>query len=200
MYLRVPRLWAYFALDQILPVSFTQNLFMIACQLVPTPEQIDTGQARPFKFRYAAVAIGSLYAWCLSGATLVVGSSSVFPILCATRATLLAPFLLAILAPDYREALLPSSIGMEGGLFQNSLPVVLGIFALFETKWKTWEVMSLSQAFEALNSNPAVSALGYDFLIGLASFIIHFTMHLVFARQTEASQRTTRDSQTKASN
>jgi hypothetical protein len=37
--LQVPHLWAYFLLDQILPVSFTQNLFRLATILHVQPSQ-----------------------------------------------------------------------------------------------------------------------------------------------------------------
>ncbi|KAM3414668.1 hypothetical protein BST61_g9826 [Cercospora zeina] len=51
---RVPRLWAYFALSQILPISFAQNLFFVALLKLPVTDS-KTGVRLPRRLTAVAV-------------------------------------------------------------------------------------------------------------------------------------------------
>src|SRR4051812_13142219 len=91
----IPRLWAYFLLDQILPVSFTLNLFCLALLLTPPP--------KTEKKLYATTPLLQIltllaYFYCLSQASALLDTPWFLPNLLAIRALLFAPYL--VLAPS----------------------------------------------------------------------------------------------------
>ena len=163
----IPRLWAYFILDQILPVSFTQNLFLLATQLSPSSSTTSLRYARPTTHYYLILS----YLACLFAAPKAIGTSYFFPVLFATRALLLTPYFLRCPGKkstfSYTNHALPSEGSQNDGLMFFILSaVVLDV------------VQSLSMtslpSLPAINENHAVGALGYDFLIGLGSLIVHW--------------------------
>ncbi|OQO07394.1 hypothetical protein B0A48_07091 [Cryoendolithus antarcticus] len=86
----VPKLWVYFALGQILPISFALGLYYCALTLA-------TGESKKevrFK-RIWAVATIALYCSCLANAQLVASTVWLMPLILAARALLLVPFHLA---------------------------------------------------------------------------------------------------------
>ena len=117
---RIPRLWAYFALSQILPISFAQNLFYIALLRVPVADR--TTHVRLPTYLTMAIVLG--YGGCLVLAgfpvirevldrvllprrieavpsschprrTLEVDTSYLIPTILAARMLLMMPFFLA---------------------------------------------------------------------------------------------------------
>jgi len=84
----VPHLWTYFVLDQILPVSFAQNLFGTALVLAPASHG---HQLRPMVL--TRVAVTGCYAILLLVVPYTVHTSWFLPSLFALRTLLFAPFL-----------------------------------------------------------------------------------------------------------
>ena len=169
--LDVKHLWAYFVLDQILPVSYIQNLFLIATSLMETPKSKPPKQAPGLTWQLAPLLT---YMVCLIAAPHCVGTSWFFPVLFLTRLLLFSRLI------DLRPSAKPELSGDSASMTPA--------FPLFEDyKWTTvyfclgaWvlsvihltQAMPFLEALAAINFNPAVSALGYDLLIGLASLVI----------------------------
>ena len=169
--LGVKHLWAYFILDQILPVSYTQNLFLIAISLMDLPSSKQLRQA-PGLTRQLAPLLA--YMVCLIAMPYCVGTSWFFPVLFLTR------FLLFSRMIELRPGVKPESSEKSAS--------VTPAFPLFEDyKWTivyfclgAWvlsvvhltQAMPFQGALAAVNFNSAVSALGYDLLVGLASLVI----------------------------
>ena len=176
---QTPRLWVYFAVGQILPVSFSQNLFLIAGELIPgSPpgEDRDDEKARPDVQHHASVspavstekikiiAIAALFCYhqCLHVAPQTVGSAMLFPVLFATRLLLLSPLFVVWLSKQRYEV----------GIFTKYLVVACSGWLLADS-WYTWWPATMEGAVDALHANPALSALGYDLLIGVGSLAVH---------------------------
>lgn len=93
-----------------------------------------------------------------------------FPVIGATRLLLFAPYLL--LQPSredsWRVQRTPASSLMRRYTWSFATVVLGGILLQLS---QTWRTTGLTGILAALNSNPAVSALGYDFLMGLVSLV-----------------------------
>lgn len=178
----VPRLWAYFLLDQILPVSFTQNLFCLALLLTPTLKAEKKLYATNTLLQVASILA---YFACVSQAPEAIASPWFFPILFATRILLFAPYL--ILAPSsqlsWRTPLgrssaretLHAAYGPAWKMFAASV-VMLQIrqskFVLDDNhKSGVWE------GFAIINDQPAVSALAYDYVIAMSSLYVFWATY-----------------------
>jgi hypothetical protein len=170
----VPRLWAFFAISQILPISFAQNLLYVALSLSATKEP--SGQAKkaevPKLFSVAAVA---LYCSCLANAQVVAGTAWLMPLILAARALLLAPLSLVktklrVTNEGAEDSL--SSSGIQRVVLTTAL-VMSGIKAL-QARDEGW---SIDAVWSALFSHPAVSSLGCDFLLSGVSFLMWTSLH-----------------------
>ena len=166
--LSVPRLWAYFALDQILPVSFTQNLFLIAAQL--------SSKASSTSMRYpkgtTQFSLLMTYLVCLYSAPRTINTAEFFPVLFATRLLLFLPYLLirssgSTTGPEDR---LPT--GPPKGDSQSYGLIVLLVGAIIAELCMNFTGPN-EFSLTAIDDNHAVSALSYDFLIGLGSLGLH---------------------------
>jgi hypothetical protein len=163
--LRVPRLWAYFVLNQILPSSFSQSLFLAAYELVPSQGLWNhQNEKTPKKLYLVAMAITVCYIQCLLAAPTTVGTATFFPILFATRALLPSPWFVVWTL---------GNAGSGNMIGKETLAFVVASLVLLE-RWQPERPKSISQTLDALNDNHAVSALGYDLLIGHSSLLIHF--------------------------
>jgi len=113
-------------------------------------------------------AISLLYLIALRAAPSNVGGRYFFPVLFGTRILLSAPYLL--LQPSrvdsWRVQRTPSKHLMQAFTWSFA---TLGVGGLILQTSQTLRTNGLSGILAALNSNPAVSALGYDFLIGVVS-------------------------------
>jgi hypothetical protein len=173
----IPRLWAYFLLDQVLPVSFTLNLFCVALLLAPPPTTE--------KKLYATtplLQILSLLAYFLSvtQAPANVDTPWLLPTLLATRALLFAPYL--VLAPSSRLSW-RTPVGQSasrGTLHEAYRPawkmILVCTVVMYVRQYRVVlddnHKSAIWEGFRTLNDVPAVSALAYDYILGLGSLYV----------------------------
>jgi hypothetical protein len=171
--LGIPHLFAYFLLGQILPVSFAQNLFLLR-MIFREEKQEDQPIPTAATLYPAAVslqcAVALTYLGVVAAAPYSVATRYFFPVLFATRILLFAPYqALSLVQQESRsEQVHPGRTGSlmkEYGWF--FAPVLVG--GVLMQLAQTARTSRFAGILAALNCNPAVSALGYDILIGLAS-------------------------------
>lgn len=163
---RVPSLWQYFVLDQILPISFAQNLFCTAILLSPGKPRDDV--LLPSS-RISQRLILCLYASSLATAPAITGSAWFFLVLASVRLLLFAPY--ALMRPKLSSTDTVTNGGKSRTLFDERwLGTLLG---LSMHVFQTWKAGPL--AWRSLSDSPAVAALGYDYLIALGSLAIYMS-------------------------
>ena len=178
----IPRLWAYFLLDQILPVSFTQNLFCLALLLT-----------RPLKAEKKLYATNTLlqvvsilaYFLSVSQTPEAVGSPWLLPIMFATRALLFAPYL--VLAPSsersWRTPLGRSSArGTLHAAYGSAWKMVAAGAVMLHIRQSKFVLddnhkSAVWEGFAKINDDPAVSALAYDYILGVSSLYVFWAMY-----------------------
>lgn len=163
---RTPRLWAYFLIAQILPISFALNLFYLNLLLkLPgtsastPPEQQPKTELQPTKslhinnhFQSRTIFFIIIYASLLILAPLSEHTALFIPIIFAIRFLLLVP----ALRP------LDASVGRNRMLFLLPLVALWIALLLF---MMMGEVENGLGVLRAVNENPAVSALGWDYVL-----------------------------------
>ncbi|KAF2169023.1 hypothetical protein M409DRAFT_21034 [Zasmidium cellare ATCC 36951] len=163
---RVPRLWAFFALSQILPISFAQNLFYIA--LLRSPNVKGSSVVLP---RTSTLVILNAYCACLFVAPYTARGPSLMPTILAARLLLFVPSFLS--QPlDLKEG---RSSSQERAFFtQRQAQLAVAVYAVLMTVKQlasiAFQGFALSQILMALVSHPAVTSLGFDFLVTAISF------------------------------
>ena len=184
-------LWAMIGVAEILPISFTQNLFY----LLLLRRRRRQGQSSRIESKvtgmpniWTLVTILCTYQACLMYAPFLAGKSSshsnlVLLILFA-RTLLLLPMFIPLYSPSPSRVSAASSRSRTGSTTIGSFTVrdIVVIFTAVVTVGSTVhavrEGVSLSELVRAVNTHPAVSALGYDFLISVLSWGLWYTMGL----------------------
>lgn len=165
----IPHRWSYFVLGQILPTSFAQNMFCTAISLSPMPR---TRRSVPSPSRVQQALVVTLLYAALLIAPLSARTSFEIPMLLATRVLLATPYLL--LATSTGSGKKEDKIGQQQQQgWYNPLDLSLYLILLGCTgfiPFQTWKAGDFASAVRSLNDSRAVSALGYDYLIGAASF------------------------------
>jgi hypothetical protein len=164
-------------LDQILPVSLTLNLFCLALLLAPPP--------KTEKKVYATtplLQVISLLAYFLSvsQAPVNVGTAWFFPTLLATRALLLAPYFVLAPSPKLSWRTPVGQSASKGTLYEAYGPAWKMILICTAVMYvKQYRVVlednhksAIWEGFRTLNDVPAVSALAYDYILGLGSLYV----------------------------
>ncbi|KAK5541679.1 hypothetical protein LTR23_005768 [Exophiala sp. CCFEE 6169] len=186
----VPHLFTYFLLDQILPVSFAQNLFLLRMIFREEEEQPIPTAATLYP---AAVslqcAVALTYLGVVAAAPYSVATRYFFPVLFATRILLFAPYqaLGPVQHKSPSEQVHPRRMGSlmkEYGRF--FAPALVG--GVLMQLAQTARTSSFASTLAALNCNPAVSALGYDVLIGLASVACFVSVELGTSGRAQAPE------------
>jgi hypothetical protein len=152
---RIPRLWSFFALAQILPISFAQNLFYLAVLRRPPPP------ARPSNRHF------------LPGTILIVTWLYSFVVARAPQAAADTPTLVRIILAARLMLLLPFVLPIPGGTPRGLRPndwmryeMMLSLAVMGHPTWSTaLRQESLTRVASALFSHPAVSALGCDLVM-----------------------------------
>ncbi|KAK5681577.1 hypothetical protein LTS10_006110 [Elasticomyces elasticus] len=152
----IPRLWAFFALSQILPISFAQNLFYIAILRQPAKAQPVIVRSLP----NAGVLL--VYSLLLSVAPRAGQTSTLMPLIILARLLLVMPLFLVQSSGTGSKHLeylsrLQRPVAVAAGL----LIVRQAFLALQES--------SLTEIGTVLVGHPAVSALGVDMIITVLS-------------------------------
>lgn len=166
---KVPNLWAFFALLEILPTSFAQTLFYIMLCTKPQPATSNHQSLSYWPFWYS---VPLLYNYCLSKAPEYAGEGEwlVYTIL-AARILLMLPLVLPLLSlNDQTPRTSPNT-------FQHVATLRLFIFSMAVqhlTHKRIADLGPLEQIpailLKAFNSHPAVQALSYDLLHSAAAF------------------------------
>ncbi|KAK0893671.1 hypothetical protein LTS16_022485 [Friedmanniomyces endolithicus] len=152
----IPQLWAFFALSQILPISFAQILFYIALIRQPPGD-------RPIRVRSLPSALVLvLYSFGLSVATQVAGTAMLMPLILVTRLLLLAQLLLTRTGTEEMKRTTASLMQYPS--------VVIAQLLIVRQVYLSLQEHSLMDIGTALTSHPAVSTLGCDLIISVISF------------------------------
>ena len=161
---QIPRLWALFCLSQILPISFTQNLFYVA--VVRSGYNAGTTDIPRTFPRF----VGTLYFSCLLLAPPYgLGTSTLLiPLILFARSLLFTPLILSRTIGKGQH----SDDAPPTGQTQFGSAVMSVSFALWQIGLVAYEKKSPLQISSALFDHPAVRSLGCDFLIGMVSFAI----------------------------
>lgn len=166
---KVPNLWAFFALLEILPTSFAQTLFYIMLCTNPQPANANHQFLRYWPFWYS---VPLLYNYCLGKAPEYAqeGEWLIYTIL-AARMLLVLPLALPL------RSLSNQAPGTTLNTFQHVATLRLFIFSMAVQHLTHKRIADLgpldrmpSILLEAFNSHPAVQALSYDLLRSAVAF------------------------------
>ncbi|KAI6869093.1 hypothetical protein KC323_g2833 [Hortaea werneckii] len=175
---QVPRLYVFFALSQILPVSFAQGLFYLAVLRLEgggggegrgrwSRDHVlkEEGSGRVLGLSSGWVAGTCLaYGACIVAACLLVETGFLMPLVLVARLLLLAP------------RLLPLRFYAEDTVAVRAVRTALPLFALFMVGYTSvTAVLDEDHGLSiprALFSHPAVSSLGCDAVLGVISLAL----------------------------
>lgn len=155
---QIPRLWAFFALSQILPISFAQNLFYIA--LVRQHPQAVHVDVHPAAIATLLLVLCNV----LVVAPQTAGTSSLMPLIVVARLLLLAP-----------PTIVQKGSGTAKAALNRTLQLPIAVIALLlvgRQVYTAYGTHSIRDIGSALVSHPAVSALGFDFILSMVSFSV----------------------------
>ncbi|KAH0160128.1 hypothetical protein KCU67_g6851, partial [Aureobasidium melanogenum] len=167
---KVPNLWAFFALLEILPTSFAQTLFYIMLCTKSQPANSNHQSLSYWPFWYS---VPLLYNYCLGKAPEYAGEGEwlIYTIL-AARLLLVLPLVLPL------QSLSDQAPGTSPNTFQHVATLRLFTFSIaiqYLTHKRIADLGPLDQMpsilFEALDSHPAVQALSYDLLHSAVAFV-----------------------------
>lgn len=185
---QIPNLWLYFALEQILPVSFTMNLFFLAVLLSPSPSDrlaassgwlvppvVNQVLMLPVYFAALCIAPSAPTTLALTPVALLIRILLCFPYLgCrpkqpGCRERKISPSkVLGERTPDYKLWVAYKPIWMTIVICYTLLQLLHvwrgSVIAFPLTKDIMW----------AINNDFAISALGYDLLIAMTSLIVWY--------------------------
>lgn len=160
---RISNLWAYVALAQILPISFTQNLFTLATLLSNKPDEKTSTRITPTSAMLATVIA---YLTCLFFIPSVKPSNFI-SVLFLTRALLLAPYVLPLIKP----LSVPTDKAHARYAQVYKLLLLGGALLVVKQSFATLQDRSANITAPA-NDNHAVKAMSYDYVISMVSSLV----------------------------
>ena len=154
---KINHLWAYLMLGQILPISFTQNLFSIALILHPLE---DPKQSVDMPDEHVQDFIIVAYGLLLHVLGDYVGEAVPLSIILATRFFLLVPVLTYRVPISFVSHVRVAADRL--GAAHGSSDTILLLWALYFSggRWPSWD---------DANGNPAIRTLAYDLLLSVIS-------------------------------
>lgn len=164
---KMPNLWAYALISQILPVSFGQNLFYLDILLtpIPMPNEIIWGPTPFLQNRNLATYSGLVFL-----APYAASTRALIPVVLVIRLLLCCPLVLQMYVPgswgwDYLNIRDRSTAYISSFRIVGACAVILFFFqtAVALRDHGPGEILG------SINDSPAVSALGYDYLLSLVS-------------------------------
>ena len=181
----IPDLVLYFALDQILPVSFTINLFLLAVLLGLEFHQPPATTSWSAPKATNQVLLVTAYFIALSVAPSMRDTSRLIPTVFLTRLLLFCPYLvlrpkMAPLANSRKGCSdISGKLYEKDKLWQAYIPATLtGAFGCLTLQFRhsmTGTTTTISkQTTLALDNDSAISALGYDLVIAVASWFLWY--------------------------
>ncbi|EME39602.1 hypothetical protein DOTSEDRAFT_56931 [Dothistroma septosporum NZE10] len=157
---QVPRLWAFFALSQILPISFAQNLFYVAALRSPAAFGLDASMSRNISLRAIAA-----YCICLAIAPYAAGGPYLISAILFARAMLFVPLVLARKMSQRAGEKQAGRTFFTHQLAQQAV-VLFAVALTAKQAYLLYQSKSTArETWKALFSHPAVTALGVDFLL-----------------------------------
>ena len=166
---KIPHLWAYASISQILPVSFAQNLFFLAMLVSLAAEQDEMVWVPKPMLLQVSLAIYYVF---VGLAPYMIGTNAFIGVVIMIRLLLFSPLYLPTIVPsdsgkEYPEArdtqrIFRGSFGYVG-ICSVVLFVSQTLMALREVGFNGSRVLG------AIHDSPAISALGYDYLLSLVS-------------------------------
>lgn len=160
----VPRLYAFFGLSQILPISFALNLFYVALLRLPqSPVQRQTST----KMLRSPIYLITAYCAALVVLPMVVASGWLMPMVLLTRILLCVPLFTGRVDGVKRAG---DKGTFFGAIEVNTIAAPIVAFVagqIYLMGLPTWEEIS-----SALFEHPAVSSLGCDLIISCISAAI----------------------------
>ena len=184
---QIPDLWTFFALSQILPISFAQNLFYVALLLTSPETESEATETTPSDknedksntttrilhfSKTHSILSAAAYCLTLALAQLYASTPALLPIILLARLCLLFPLLIPT---EYYPnlAAVPAKIPQDRATGDEVQRVVLKT-ALIMTCMKAYQAVqegfSVEQITVALWDHPAVLALGGDLFLCAVGF------------------------------
>ena len=163
---KIPKLWAFICLGQILPISFTQNLFYIA--LLRQSQHSSEWRIS----RGSVVLLSGVYCACLIVAPAAAGTEWLIPLILLARLLLVAVQTMDWIRSDAGQTRVDST--SEARFTRDDLASHLSLLATL-CGFAQASLALLEEApaniGRALFSHPAVSSLGCDFLLSAISYL-----------------------------
>ncbi|SMR57558.1 unnamed protein product [Zymoseptoria tritici ST99CH_3D1] len=161
----IPDLWSFFALAQILPISFTQNLLYLALLRTPAdrtpPDQVTFPRN---KISAALLAYFVALRWAPSS------GSQILTVVVVARALLLVPWTLA-----KTSSTSGTNASAPARWSARDVGWLLGLMGAAATALQVFEVrragLSVEGLLLSLTSHPAVTTLGADMFISVVSWL-----------------------------
>lgn len=166
---RIPHLWAYSSVSQILPVSFAQNLFFLAMLVPPAAEQDEmVWVPHPMLL---LVSSGIYYVF-VGLAPYMIGTNAFIGVVITIRLLLFCPLYLPMIVPrDFGKKYLKARDTQR--IFRRVMGYVgtCSVVLLIVQTLVTFREMAfnISSVLGAIHDSPAISALGYDYVLSLVS-------------------------------
>lgn len=171
----VPDLWAYFLLDQILPVSFTQNLFCAALTRIAHVTQ-DHHRTEPARYFINCLRLAGLlcYLVVLYWTPSTVKTAWFFPTLFTLRVLLFTPYIVDILALQLSPSTSSKSSPTTTKFNQGLLAVLMLAFGSIGSPKREASDVAVTPSSD---TSYAAAALSNDMAIGILGGIALFFLH-----------------------
>ena len=167
----MPHLATYAIISQILPVSFGANLFFLALLMRPLPKPEANIWTPSPTLKYGPLVA---YFALLTAAQFTIDTGYFMSMVIALRLLLFCPLALATMLPKSFGHELPANDVREQNVTQL---IVVGLVSINLVCVQTMYTLasngfSFIGMIKAVNNDPAVSALGYDYILGSVSAIV----------------------------
>lgn len=170
----IPILWAYFVLDQILPVSFTQNLFCATLVRASSTPPLDLKMVSTWYAGFFLRLVGlCCYCVALYWIPATIRTAWFLPTLFALRILLLTPYIVDRLACQWQRS--ASARSRFTTMSFNYCLVALSIVVLSSISVSEVRV-SRRVPTTSSNTNYAAAALSNDVVLGLTSGLAIFLL------------------------
>ena len=163
---KLPNIWAFALISQILPVSFAMNLSFVALILHVPSSGSKKGVPSTYHFVFLIAVFGT-YLWLASFVQTLVDAGSFLTVVIIIRLLIFLPFIASssgFTRHDSAQRRRSFNTYLSISLFVASLLVSLqATKGLRENDWDKFSV------FSAVNDDPSTSALGIHYLLGVFS-------------------------------
>ena len=166
---KISHLWAYASISQILPVSFAQNLFFLAMLVSPAAEKDEMVWVPHPMLLLVSLSIYYVF---VGLAPYMIGTNAFIGVVIMIRLLLFCPLYLPMISPsesgkEYLKA--GDTQRIFGRIFEYVGTCSVVLFVV-QTVMTFREIgFNISRILGAIHDSPAISALGYDYVLSLVS-------------------------------